>query len=69
LIKEEAKITPDIVGIEDGASKWSKIQRKRVKISSEPGKVKHFSFTVFYDKTKLGEKSKDNVVATKKIHI
>ena len=28
--------------------------------------MKHFSFTVFYDKTELGEKSRDNVVATKK---
>jgi len=69
LIKEEAKIMPDIVGIEDGASKQSKIQRRRVKIFLEPRKVEHFSFTVFHDKTKLGKKSRDNVVATKKICI
>ena len=69
LIKEEAKITLGIIGIKVTASKQSKIQRKRVEISLEPRKVKYFSFIIFYDKIELGKKSRDNIVATKKIHI
>jgi len=60
---------PGIIGIENRASKQSKIQRRKVKISLEPRKVKHFSFTMFHDKTEPGEKSRNNIVATKKIHI
>ena len=60
---------PDIIEIEDKASKQSKIQGRRVKISSGPRKVKHFSFTVFHEKTKLDEKSRDNIVVIKKICI
>ena len=68
-VEDETKILPSVFWEERRSTQHCKIQRRGVEQSSRSRKIEHFSFSMFYNKTKLCEKNRGYIVTTKKIHI
>ena len=64
-IKVKAKISLHRLGKEYITPKRGKIQRRWVKGAMQSGKVKYFSFSVFYNKTESYKKRRNNIITTK----
>jgi len=60
---------PYILGNKDRAFDWDEIQRRRVENALFSRKVKHFSFSIFYDQSELCKKIRNNIVTTEKVCI